>query len=595
MKHRTPILIVLSILVHQIASAQVVESEEITVPELRSHVAYLASDSLKGRKPGTPEDRLAAEYIRDCLEKNGLTLLGDGGFQHFQVVTSVKMGRNNQLSIGAFNGEPGKHFMPLSFSASRSVTATVLFVGYGFDIESDTLSWNDYKSMDVSGKWALIQLGSPETENPNSLFAPFSALRKKALVAKDHGAAGVLFISGVGTDQEDALTLLSYDQSQADAGIPVLHVKRDIADRLLEKYDLTVAALEKRLNESRQPQSFSLGETVTGSAEIIMNNVTTQNIVALLPGSDPILKDETIILGAHYDHLGLGGPGSGSRKPDTTAVHNGADDNGSGVAAILEIVEQLAAQRHLLKRSVVCVAFGAEEMGTVGSRFFVENPLIDLKRVRLMLNLDMVGRLNPETKTISVGGTGTAVGLLQIVEDRITKVGLKASYSPEGFGPSDHASFYAKDIPVLSFMTSMHEDYHTPDDDVEKLDFEGEKVVADLIASLLIELANRREALVFQEAGPKTRPVGPRFKVTLGIMPDIAASGIKGLRATAVMPGRPAAQAGMKKGDIIVAMEGKPVNDIYEYMHRLSEFRPGQRISVEVLRDGKKEIFIVEL
>jgi len=213
-----------------------------------------------------------------------------------------------------------------------------------------------------------------------------------------------------------------------------------------------------------------------------------------------------------------------------------------------------------------------------------------------MINLDMVGRLDSETRALSIGGSGTAIGFEEMVDPIVDEHGLKANYAPEGYGPSDHASFYARDIPVLSFMTSMHGDYHTPQDDIELINLKGQKIVSDLIYSIVVHLANRDETLVFQEAGPKTRQsMRRRFKVTLGIMPDVAATDIKGLRANVVIPDRPAAQAGMKKGDIIVAMEGKSVNDIYEYMHRLSDFQPGQRISIEVMRDGEKVILIVEL
>lgn len=596
MKHRVLIQFFMFMFVWQIASAQKSDSEEITVPELYEHVAFLASDSLKGRKPGTEEGRIAAEYIRKCIEGNGLTLLGDRGFQYFEVVTSVKMGENNHFSFDQFKGTPEKDFTPLSFSGNSSIDATIGFVGYGFDFDSDSLSWHDYTGMDVTGKWVLVLRGDPEFDKSNSVFLPFSSPRKKALVAKDKGAGGVIFVSGEKVDEKDDLMDLSYDFSRTDMGIPVLHITRDVANRLLKSKNQTIGDLENQLNQTGTPNSFTIDIKTKAATELIKNKVTTQNVVGIVQGNDPQFKDEFIVLGAHYDHLGLGGPGSGSRRPDTTAVHNGADDNGSGVAAILEIIEKLMANRRSLKCSIVFIAFGAEEMGTIGSKHFTDNPPIDLKQIKMMINLDMIGRLDVETKTLSVGGSGTAVELSDIVTEHVENHALKATYSLEGYGPSDHASFYAKDIPVLSFMTNMHEDYHTPADDTDKLNFEGQKAVADLIYSIIIDIAQRQEALVFQEAGPKTRPsMRRRFKVTLGIMPDVAATDIKGLRANVVIPGRPAAHAGMKKGDIIVAMEGKPVNDIYEYMHRLSDFRPGQRISIEVLRNGEKVILVVEL
>jgi len=232
----------------------------------------------------------------------------------------------------------------------------------------------------------------------------------------------------------------------------------------------------------------------------------------------------------------------------------------------------------------------------LGSNYFVENPPLPLSQIKYMINFDMIGRMKADEKTFSIGGTGTAMGMEEILTRFAQGRDFTIKMSPEGYGPSDHAAFYAKDIPVLFFMAGMHEDYHTPDDDSDKLNYSGEKQLIDYTLAVVRELANHTAALAFQEAGPKSQPQGGRrFKVTLGIMPDFSSAKIKGVRAELVTPNRPAARAGMQKGDIIVAIEGKPVNDIYEYMHRLSELRSGDRVSVEVLRNGKKEILIVEL
>jgi hypothetical protein len=417
-----------------------------------------------------------------------------------------------------------------------------------------------------------------------------------ALVEKYKKAAGLLVVSGERFDKEDRLTKLIYDKSSSDAGLPVIHVKRTLADQILTPAGKTLTQLESDLQKNRKPISFDIDRIVTAETEVVKKTSKTQNVVALLESNNPGLKNEYVVLGAHYDHLGIGGPGSGSRRPDTMAVHNGADDNASGVAAILEIAERLAAQKRDLKRSVIFIAFGAEEMGLLGSKYFTSHPLIKLENTHTMFNLDMVGRMNPDSKSLTVGGTGTAIGLSEMVKSLASKHGLNITQSSEGYGPSDHASFYIKDIPVLFFFTNPHEDYHTPDDDIEKINFEGGKKIADFTFDLLWNITNSPERLVYQEAGPKEQPsTRRRFKVTLRIMPDFTGTQKNGLRADAVIPNGPAARAGMKKGDVIVAMEGKPVKDIYEYMNRLSEFQPGQRISVEVMRKNKKVILIVEL
>ncbi|HPN36400.1 MAG TPA: M20/M25/M40 family metallo-hydrolase [bacterium] len=576
-------------------SGRAKDPEAITIAELQEHVTYLASDAMKGRKPGTEEARQAAEYIKKELKKCKLELLGGNGLQEFYVVTGVEPGIENQFSFRGSEGRLMEDFTPLSFSASAHARAPLAFAGYGFHIETDSLTWRDYDALDVSGRWVMILREAPDGGAPNSGFEPYTPLRKKVAVAKDRGAVGVLFVSGEKTDQRDALLPLVYDDSPGTAGLPVLHIKRSLADQLLAEAGQTIAGLEAEFYRNKSPHSFLLGDTLRASAEVILQQTRTANVAAQLTGNDPLLKNEFLVIGAHYDHLGLGGPGSHSRRPDTVAVHNGADDNASGVAGMLELAEALAANRKSLRRSVLFVAFSAEEMGTLGSRYFVDHPPAPLSQIKYMLNLDMVGRMHEEEKVFSVGGVGTAQGMEEILNRLAQGRAFTIKMSPEGAGPSDHASFYAKDIPVLFFMADLHEDYHTPDDDSDKLNYAGQKMIVDYILDAAKELANRPESLAFQEAGPKTPPRGRRFKITLGVMPDHSAAGIKGLRVSVVDPDRPAGRGGMIKGDVIVAIDGKPVNDIYEYMHRLSELRSGDRISVEVMRNGQKKILIVDL
>jgi len=565
----------------------------ITVSELNEHISFLASDSLKGRKPGTKEGRIAAEYIADNIEQLGLIPMGENGFQYFEVVTSVKLSEKNHA---VFTGDTlflHDAYTPLAFSSNSSLSAEIAFAGYGFDFTTDSIAWESYTDIDVADKWVLILRGEPDN---NDVFIPHSSLWKKVLVAKDNGAAGVIFISGGKLDAKDELIPLIHDPNQTDAGIPVIHIKRHVADEILHSSEHTISELEKNIFDTQKPNSFLLNERVEITTSVEKQKVTTQNVIGMLQGSDPVLKDEIIILGAYYDHLGFGGPHSGSRKPDTVAVHNGADDNASGVSAILEIIEKIVLTNDSLKRSVLFMSFGAEEMGLIGSKYFIQNPLIDLSDVQIMLNLDMVGRLNPETKALTIGGTGTAEGLSDQIIDLAQNHDLQAKLSPGGMGPSDHASFYIEDVPVLFFFTGVHEDYHTPADDTEKINFNGEKAVADFVTDILINVANQSEKLTFAEAGPKSRPSGRRrFKVTLGIMPDVASTESDGLRVDGIVPNRPAAFAGMEKGDVIVAMDGKSVNGIYEYMHRLADFKPGQRITVTVRRGEEKIILIVEL
>jgi membrane-associated protease RseP (regulator of RpoE activity) len=336
---------------------------------------------------------------------------------------------------------------------------------------------------------------------------------------------------------------------------------------------------------------------VDATTEVLQEKVTARNIVGMLEGSDPVLKNSYLIVGAHYYHLGMGGPGSGSRFLDSLAIHPGADDNASGVVGILELAAYLSLEKVPLKRSVVFVAFDGEELGILGSRYFTDNQLIDLKKADAMINFDMIGRLKTDSPSIMVGGTGTSKESETILNS-LNTFGIKMSFSPEGYGPSDHASFYADNIPVFFFTTGAHEDYHTPGDVWQKINFEGEKNVLEIGKQLIVTLANKDENLTFQEAGPKQQEGGRasyRFKVTLGIMPDFTSTVQGGLGVGGVKKDGPAYKGGMLKGDVITAIDGKQVNDIYDYMNRLKKLQPGQVISVDVLRQEKKVVLIIQL
>jgi len=306
--------------------------------------------------------------------------------------------------------------------------------------------------------------------------------------------------------------------------------------------------------------------------------------------------EEYVIIGAHYDHLGMGGPGSSSRTPDTVAVHYGADDNASGVALMIELAERLAAMKQRPARSILFVAFSGEEMGLLGSKHFVENSGISPAAVNLMINLDMVGRMK-EGNGLQVAGIGTAAGLRDTVLAYADTTALSLAFTSEGYGPSDHSAFYGRNIPVLSITTGAHLDYHTPMDTPDKLNYEGMIKTGDLLFGIVNAVAGRSARLAFTEAGPKepTSPMGRRRGVTLGIMPDFAGNVKNGLRADFVTPGKPAALGGMEKGDIIVSIDDKPVSNIEDYMFRLNQLKPGQRVTVEVLRSGNRELLLIQL
>ena len=329
---------------------------------------------------------------------------------------------------------------------------------------------------------------------------------------------------------------------------------------------------------------------------------TTHNIIAVLPGKDKQLKHEYIVVGSHYDHLGLGGQGSGSRRPDTVAVHPGADDNASGDAVVLELARHFKKER--LPRSIIFAFFGAEEQGLIGSKNFIEwmkqaddrriNLPVDKNGIVAMVNLDMVGRMRDNA--MSVSGTGTSSEFKAMAEQAAQQTGLNITCVPDGYGPSDHASFVAADIPVLFLTTGGHMEYHTPDDVPSTLNYDGMQQTLAFAQQLISRLATMPATPDYISVPSSNTMKHANLKVTLGLMPDVmGASRIPGLRADIVVAGKPAHTAGIRSGDIIQEIDGKAVKDINEYMERLSQLEPGTTIPVKVLRGEKTLTFQVHL
>lgn len=567
--------------------------KEITLDEIENHLSFLASDELKGRYPGTEEDELLTRYIASQLKQAGLVLYEKNGLQSFDIVTDIEAGPDNHLSFDGTEMEPGSDFRPFPLSASGSAEGEVIFAGYGFLIAEDTLRWNDYGSVDVTGKLVMLLRGVPGNGDTTSPFINYSEDRGKALLAADQGAAGVIFVSGPDEDPEDKLVELS--GKQHPVSIPVIHMRRAAADRFLMAAGAdSLSGLESRIASGGGPVSFATGAEISMTADLQPNVVGTANVIARLEGADPELRSEFVLLGAHHDHLGMGGPGTSSRQPDTLEVHHGADDNASGVAGILEISEYLVTDS--LSRSVLFITFGAEEMGLVGSKYFTAHPPVELSRVQAMINVDMVGRLN-DNRQLQVGGTGTSPVFRSLIDSLNRKYNFNLKYSGAGYGPSDHASFYAKDVPVLFISTGAHSDYHTPADNLAGINLEGTREVIIFVAELAATLANQAEKIAFTEAGPKVRvsPRGRHGEVTLGLMPDVTYDGNRGMPVMFVTEGRPAAIGGIQKGDTITAIEGKRVGNVYDYMSRLEKLGEDMVIVVTVKREEDLLDLVVRL
>jgi len=567
--------------------------KEITPEEIEDHIAFMASEELKGRYPGTPEDLLLRDYLTGELKNTGLLLYQKDGVQPFEIVTDVEAGPSNRVVFSGTELLMDTEFRPLAFSASGSANAEVVFAGYGFQITREDLQWDDYDGVNVEDKWVMLLRGVPVEQNPDSPYVNYSEDRGKALIAADMGAIGVMLVSGSSFDSEDRLEELQ--GKQHPLSIPVIQLTREAADRFLsDAGTASISELETAIADTLSPQSLATGKEIQITVDLQPKQVESFNVIATLKGSNPSLREEYVILGAHHDHLGMGGPGSSSRQPDTVAVHYGADDNASGVAGVLEVAERLVADSP--QRSVLFATFGAEEMGLVGSKYFAENPPVDLSTVQAMINLDMVGRLNDQ-RQLQIGGVGTSPGFTMLLDSVNRKYNFNLKYSNEGYGPSDHAAFYANDIPVLFISTGGHSDYHTPTDNLENINLEGAQEIMQFVADVAVALANEKERIAFTEAGPKVQGSsrGRRGGITLGLMPDVTYDGNQGMPVMFVTEGKPAAVGGIQKGDVIVAIEGKSVGNVYDYMSRLDQLKEGMSIIVTVERDGDPLDLVIRL
>ena len=405
-----------------------------------------------------------------------------------------------------------------------------------------------------------------------------------------------------------AIILPSYAQKQNDMRMAVEYLASQqlggrypgsAGDTLASEYisnhlrNLKLKRVVKGKKKIGYYQNFTYGKT---------EQRHTHNIIAVLPGKDKHLKHEYIVVGSHYDHLGMGGKDSGSRRPDTLAIHPGADDNASGDAVILELAKHFKKARQ--PRSIIFAFFGAEEQGLIGSIDFVEwmkhddkqrkHLPADIKGIVAMVNLDMVGRMRDNS--LSVSGTGTSSDFKAIAEKVAEQTNLHITCTADGYGPSDQASFVAADIPVFYLTTGGHMEYHTPADLPQTINYDGMQQTLDYTKALVTQLANLTQAPDYINVPSSNTMTHAAFKVTLGLMPDVTgASTIPGLRADIVVAGKPAHKAGMKSGDIIQEIDGKPVKDINEYMERLSELKAGTTIPVKVLRGEETIILQVDL
>jgi Tol biopolymer transport system component len=551
---------------------------------IEKHIRALSADAMEGRGLGTTGIDQAASYIEKELRAAKIApAFGSSYRQKFPVKMGVALGEKNHIE-----GLKSDEWTPLGFSSSGSFDGPIAFVGYG--IEAAPLNYRDYEGIDLKGKVAVMLRYEPQERDDKSPFdgrrpSRWSAMRYKAMQARERGAVAVVFVTGPLQDEaKDKIPALANDGPESPAGLPVIQVKTSVAQRWVD-----LAQFQKDVDTDLKPRSRVLDARLKGNVDVRATYAEGQNVAGIIRGKGR-LANETVVIGAHYDHLGFGG--KGSMRPNDSGIHNGADDNASGTAAILVAAKKLQQSLSTLKdhRTVVVALFSAEEMGLGGSSYFVEHSPVPLANVKAMINLDMVGAMKDD-KVVALGSESAPEwkALIDAVSGE-TKLAITAS--GDGYGPSDQTSFYARQIPVLHFFTGTHERYHTPDDDADAINFAGADKIADLTARVAAALAKGDVTPTYARvaAAPAMQGDSRGYGAYLGTVPDFTAmeSSSGGVKLADVRAGGPADKAGIKGGDVLVEMAGTRIDNLYDMTFALQDHKPGETVDVIVLRNGQR-------
>jgi len=586
-------LLVLPLVVFVLLSSAWAATASADAARYREHVKVLADLRMEGRGAGTRGLDRARTYLEHEFKRLGLEPRGEGGSfrQSFLVTTGARLKRDNRLTA-VVDGKEHKlrlreDYIPLSFSAVGSVTAPVVFAGYG--ASADEFGYDDYTHLDVKDKIVLVLRGEPPMfQEKSGRQGPthHSHLITKAINARSRGARAVLLVNGVlGKGEEDLL--IHFEQAgPEDAGIPIVQVKRDVAERWLESAGASLAQLQREIDEKSEPRSRSLPDPLRVSLSVDIERVRKQvsNVLAYLPGKTP----QYIVIGAHYDHLGRGG--SSSLAPSLIGqVHPGADDNASGVAGVLELARLFSAQRGQLERGILFADFAGEELGLLGSSHWVKHPTLPLDQAAAMLNMDMIGRI--KDGKVYIGGVGTGSNLRSLVESAVGHHKLTVDYSASGYAASDHTSFVTQRVPVLFFFSGLHSDYHKPSDTWDKIDADSAVRLLDLVAEVASTLAAgaERPQFVRVEAEPRAPGApsgGGGYGPYFGSIPDFGEVP-SGVRFADVRPNSPAAKAGLQAGDILIQFGGMEVKNLQDFTYALRKSKVGDVVEVRVLRGDK--------
>ncbi len=576
----------------------------ISEAHLRRHVETLASDEMEGRLTGAPGGKRAAEYVAAAFKGYGLQPVGDAGtyMQSFEFTAGVSLGRDNALNVTvngrALDLKTDTDWRPLSFSRTGPIApADVVFAGYGVTApqDGDNAEYDSYAHLDVEGKWVLVYRGLPNNVDSKTRIhlSRFADIRYKAATARANKAAGIIFAPQPGVDAEE-LPKLSYESGSGASSLPVVAVNRKTADAMLARANTDVAKLATRLDAGEMVAGLPLnGVKAGGSVALTYEKRNGFNVLGRLDLDGPADKP-ALVIGAHLDHLGRGeASGSLARGDERGEIHHGADDNASGVAALLEIAEYFAAERAAGRlngvRDVIFAAWEGEELGLLGSQYFVEEAKKKLGAdtaagaFSAYLNMDMVGRLKD---SLVLQGVGSSSVWTREVEQRNAVVGLAVTTIADTYLPTDATSFYVAGVPILAAFTGSHEEYHSPRDTPDLINYKGLHDIARLMSLIARSQAQTTTPPDYIKV-ENTQSRGRVGNVFIGTIPDYSTENVKGVKISGVVQGGPAAKAGLQGGDVIVGLGGAKLENIYDYMQAMNGLKVGQETEIVVERGGR--------
>jgi len=571
-------------------AVSLVSSYGISDHEILDNVKFLASDDLSGRLAGSSGAEKAAAYISGKFKEYGLEPgEGQSFLQDFKFVAGIDLGTPNYFATKSSPGDRVQEYrlqidyMPKAFSMNGKFEGKGVFAGYG--ISAPELDHQDYQGIDIKDRFVFVFRYGPDGNEPHGKFSRYYPLRYKALAAREKGAKALVFIDDSEDFAKSSLSKLQFDAEFADSGIAVLAVSQRSAREIFQKGGLDLESLRTRSRSEKGIAAELNGVEFTFDCALQKITKSTTNVVGVLNGREMAHSRELVVIGAHYDHLGLGEFASLS-ETQGKEIHNGADDNASGTSGLLEVARVLAKRRTELRRRVVFLAFGAEEEGLIGSKFYVNHPLFPLEKTVAMLNMDMIGRM--KNSRLIIGGSGSSPLWKDLLHRLNETAQFDLKFQDDGFGPSDHSSFYGKDIPVLFFFTGVHTDYHRPSDDWDKINIEGEARILGLVAEMVMELSRFETRPTFSKVKAPSSEMQPggEWRAYLGTIPDYGEE-VEGVKLSGVREGSPAAKAGLQGNDVIIEFAGVKIKNVYDYTYVLQEHKPGDVVEIVVLRSGQ--------